>query len=392
MTKQHDVPEDGLAEVLRGWSSTAKLYAALAAVADDWVEVAWTQTDLERRAQRVLYDDLLPGLAKWPARAADWTDALPASSHRERRTSTAIGPGVHWVETRNQGRWPPVEYVAFDRNRVADQVMATTLRWVIDEVALLRRAALNVDPSLKDKEKLRVEAALEVRTASPIDAAIGQVPTRTELHALSRSGYPWTAVAPVAKVLVNFRNMNVLEFARRHLMPIDKLRWRLFHLGVLGVLLKSLRDSGWRLVSHRPLSASEATGPHYKAHSQNGEIWDIWFEAERMWKYYGVESSYESLMKSAFGKSSPMGADVAIVSPGHRAYLFECKYGSVSYVSRDGFHQISTYVAEVAEKLSVVAEGYIVGPDDVVTNNASELLAGARLNVVGPRHLASFQP
>lgn len=102
-SRKHDVPEDGLEEVLRGWSSKAKLYAALAEVTDDWADIQWSQLDIKQRANRVLFARIVEFLKGWPTKTTDWTDALPASSRRTRRISPNPGPGTDWVTSAIRG-------------------------------------------------------------------------------------------------------------------------------------------------------------------------------------------------------------------------------------------------------------------------------------------------
>ncbi|MGA5557412.1 hypothetical protein [Streptomyces lavendulocolor] len=270
--------------------------------------------------------------------------------------------------------------------------MSRTLRWVLDEVVSMRRDAIKVDPSLKNESKSQIAAAANLLKMSPISDAAGQMPTVPELRSLKVSGSPWTILAPVASYLRDSHSTSLMEFARRHLMPAEDVRWRLFHLGVLGVLLKSFLDAGWTLKSMRPLSASLVGGPHYKAVSEDGAIWDLWSESEAMWSYYGETSSYQALTMEAFGRESPMGADIALVRPGVAAHLFECKFGDAAYVSRDGYHQISTYMTEVKEKISPSVSGYVVGPDEVVVSKAAGSLSGSPVHIVGPRHVEGFKP
>ena len=386
------MPDDGLAEVLRGWSSKAQLHAALAAMDDDWAEIRWTPADVRRRARRVMFAEMIPLLEAWPTESATWLEALPASSVRERRVSPAVGPGVDWVATRNQGRWPPSQYVHNERDRIADQQMTKALRWTLDTLDDVRKEALKVDRYLKDEARRQIEAALTIKRVPPLTAATGERPSEQTVKALAESGHPWTVLAPVARTLAGAESTDLMSYARKHLMPVEELRWRLFHLGVLGVLLKSFRDNGWSLTSHRPLSSSVEEGPHYTATDPHGEEWDVWCEAEEMWSHYGITSSYQALITAAFGQGSPMGADIAVIKHGHAAYLFECKYGSVAYVTRQGFHQVSTYAAEVRQTIAPVVEGIIVGPEDVVPNQASATLSDSVLRITGPQHLRDFLP
>ncbi len=339
-----------------------------------------------------MFAELLSLLSAWPTDVNVWLDSLPAASSRQRRIESSPGPGTHWVETRIQGPWPPERYVVNRRDRIPDQIMARTLRWVLDEVVSMRRDAVKVDPSLKNELKSQMAAAVNLLKLPPISDATGQMPTVPEVRSLRVSGAPWTVLASVASYLRDSHSTSLMEFARRHLMPVQEVRWRLFHLGVLGVLLKSFLDDGWTLKSMRPLSASLAGGPHYKAVSENGVSWDLWFESESMWSYYGEQSSYQALTMEAFGRESPMGADIALVRPGDSAHLFECKFGDAAYVSRDGYHQISTYMSEVKEKIAPAVAGYVVGPDEVVVSKAAGSLSGSPVHIVGPRHMEGFKP
>lgn len=393
-THKYLVPEDGLQEVLRGWSSRAQLYAALAGIEDDWAEVRWSPLEIQQRANRVLFAELVERLNNWPRKTTDWTDALPASSRRVRRTSLNPDPGTDWVTSAVRHGWPPDGFVVNERSRVPDQVMATTLRWTIDQIEKIRKDALRVEKeSLKNAARQEIEALLSVGRQPPLQSSVGARPTRQDISALRRSGAPWTQLAVVAEFLADVDRSDLMDFARRHLLPDDDVRWRLFHLGTLGVLLKSLREKGWTLTSERPLSGTSSKGPCYIATSPDGEAWDIWFEASGMWEYYGISSPYLDLMAGVFEKSAdPVGADLAIIQEGVAAHLFECKFGGAGEVRRKGYHQVTTYVTEAVEQLVPRAQGFVVGPDNVVLKSAKLLLDDSPINVVGPRHLSGFLP
>ncbi|MFI6981550.1 hypothetical protein ACIBSV_23550 [Embleya sp. NPDC050154] len=270
--------------------------------------------------------------------------------------------------------------------------MAKTLRWAVDRVLAIRKAAIKVEKSLETIAKPQFKAAAALKEIAPIASATGEAPTRLELAALMRSGSPWTTLAQTAKILQDSDSASLFDFARRHLLPVDELRWRLFHLGVLGVLLASCREHGWRLTSRKPLSASTRPGPHYELTEPDGTVWQLWFEADNMWGFYGLETAYQGISSAVFADDSPMGADIAIVRPGEAAFLFECKYGKAAYVKRDGFHQISTYIAEASGTLAPHVRGFVVGPDDVIPTTATVQLGGGDITFVGPRHLSNFLP
>lgn len=388
------VPEDGLEEVLRGWSSKAELYDALAQIADDWAEVRWSQKEIQQRAHRVLFAELIEKLKSWPTAQTAWLDALPAGQGKHRRISPNPDPGTDWVRSRTQRGWPPDEFVVNDRYRVPDQVMASTLRWTIDEIIRIRKDALKVEEkSLKDEVQQQIKTLLAIRDLPQLDSSSGARPTRQDIYALNREGSPWTKLADVADFLVNVDSANLKDFARQHLLPDPDVRWRLFHLGCLGVLLKNFRTAGWKLTSCHPLSGTQINGPHYKADDPDGGTWDIWFEASKIWEHYDVPSPYLDLMEDVFSKpADPVGADLAVIRSGTAAYLFECKFGPAAEVRRRGYHQITTYVSEALEELVPAAEGFVIGPDDVVLNSAEQRLQGSPIHVVGPRHLRDFLP
>ncbi|MGH3979896.1 MAG: hypothetical protein ACRDRZ_13005 [Pseudonocardiaceae bacterium] len=86
-------------------------------------------------------------------------------------------------------------------------------------------------------------------------------------------------------------------------------------------------------------------------------------------------------------RGDTLGADIALVLPGRHAMLIESKYGARDYVSRDGYHQVVTYAAEVAGHLTGKVTGLVVGPDAVVEHAAKIELVGATIGFIGPRHL-----
>ncbi|MEI5034176.1 hypothetical protein RB201_19970 [Streptomyces sp. S1A(2023)] len=391
---EHEVPEDGLEEVLRGWSSKAELYSALAGAVDDWADIQWTPAEIRLRANRVLFAELIELLKEWPTKISDWLDALPAGRGQRRRTSSNPDPGTDWIQSAVRRGWPADEFVINDRYRIPDQVMASTLRWTIDEIVKIRKDALRVESkSLRDGAKQQIKTLLAIKKLPPLSSSAGARPTGQDIKALRREGAPWTKLAAVAEFLVGVDSANLMSFARQHLLPDPDVRWRLFHLGCLGVLLKSLRSAEWRLTSWHPLSGTMNSGPNYTAQDPKGGIWDIWFEASRIWEHYNVPSPYLDLMEDVFTSSAdPVGADVAIIQRGVAAYLFECKFGDAAEVRRKGYHQITTYVTEALEELVPSAEGFVIGPNDVVLKSAELKLYGSPIHVVGPRHLSDFLP
>jgi hypothetical protein len=389
MDSLDDIPQDGLAEVLRGWSGRGQLYEALASIRDDHSEVRWDQRDVEGRARRMMLTQLAPLLESWPRSAADWLHALPAESLRQRRLTDTPQPGVDWVETRTALGWPPEQFIVKDRSRVADQVISSVLRWSLDQLAVIRHDAVRTERSLRSVAEVQLKAALSLRGQPPLDAATGTRPAPADLRALSRSGWPWTRLAPVAEMLSAQAAEDLLTFARRHLLPDDDIRWRLFHLGVLGKLLKVLRSRGASVTSLRPLSGAASPGPAYLV-ELDGRRWDLWFEAAAIWDYYGQASPYQALVRPALGHpATPLGADILLIAPREEAYALECKYGEPGYIAHRGYLQACTYAHELQRHVEKVTS-YVVGPDPKVISQAQLAWGNVLVGIIGPRHIESL--
>ena len=384
-----DIPPDGLAEVLRGWSGRGQLYEALAGIRDDGGEVRWQRRDVEGRARRLMLAQLAPLLETWPRSAADWLHALPAQSLRHRRVTDTPRPGVDWVETRTLG-WPPEQFVVKDRSRIADQLTSSVLRWTVDQLAVIRHDAVRIERSLRTLAEAQIRAALSLRDQPPLDATTGVRPVPADIRALRRSGWPWTRLAPVAEMLSAQLAEDLLTFARQHLLPDGDIRWRLFHLGVLGKLLMVLRSRGASITSLRPLSGAAAAGPSYRV-ELDGRRWDLWFEAAGIWDFYGQPSPYQELVRPALGyAATPLGADILLIVPGEQACAFECKYGELGYIARDGYLQACTYAHELRRHQAGRVASYVVGPDLKVSSSAEHAWEGFAVGILGPRHLASL--
>src|SRR5690348_8898150 len=79
------LPEAGLGLVLSAWSGPGQLLEALAAIpSEDPIERLWSARDVRRRANRVLFADLLPLVERLPRTLRRWHDALPAESSVDR--------------------------------------------------------------------------------------------------------------------------------------------------------------------------------------------------------------------------------------------------------------------------------------------------------------------
>lgn len=389
MSANDEIPWDGLEEVLRGWNGRGQLYEALAAVEDDLTELQWDPHDIERRARRILLAQLEPDLDRWPTSADTWLQALPAESLRRRRIAEVPHPGTDWIETRSLG-WPAEQFVIKERSRIADQVMSRTLRWVLDQLRLIRRDAVAVDHSLHNVATTQLRAALSLRTQPPLDATDGLRPSSADVRALQRSGHPWSRLAPVAEKLRTALSLDLLTFAREELIPDDDIRWRLFQLAVFGKLLKIMRERGAEVANLRPLSGAASSGPSYRL-TLNGKEWHLWFEAAGIWDHYGCPSPYKALVDPALGSPrTALGVDILLIAPGEAAHAFECKYGTASYIANKGYIQACAYGHELRHYLVPKVTSHVIGPDAKIADRQEINAGGFTLGIMGPRHLETF--
>lgn len=386
LTGQPPIPTRGLDETLRAWSGQGQLWDALAAVRDPIAERQWSRRDVERRAHRILFQILEPTFLSWPATRRAWLDALPAVSYRRRVISPVPVAGTSWSETRRAG-WPPRVFVARPRYRTADTLLVTTLRWVLDELAVLRLSAVaaSTDLQLLARERLRV--ALCLLDEEPLASASAAAPTPTDLNAMRGAGLPWRTVVPVARELRGLTGAGLLELAERIVAPDPDLAWRLFHLAVLGELLHALRTSGADVTSRRPLGDSLG-GPAYRVLDADDREWDLWFEAAGVWKRYGLDSPYVAAAAGVQGAGQPIGTDLMLVRPGDRALLLECKYSwNPAVVARGGYEQLLAYATEAHEFAPGNVSAVVVGPAGVVARvGYADTLAGP-VGIVPPESI-----
>ena len=365
MTSHPPIPDGGLAEVLSTWAGRGSLWDALATPADAGRDRPWTGADLRLRAHRVLFERLLPSLAQWPSRLSMWVDLLPASRMHARVTRDTPFSGVSWSASKIRYGWPPVAFIGHETERGADMLLATTLRWTLDRLLHVRRDAVRAFPDMAGLATPQLDAAAALLGVEPVASASGIEPRGPELLALRREGSPWGAVADVAEELGEAER-SLSSLAARLLMPDDEIRWRLFHLAILGVLLRALRELGCAVTSRRPLSAGIG-GPAYTVLDPAGRHWDLWFEASTIWSYHGEAPPYVEATQGFSKLSRALGADLLLIRPKKAALILECKYSpDPGFVARNGYYQAMTYASEVRSRLAEEVTSVAIGPEGVV--------------------------
>jgi hypothetical protein len=370
------IPQAGLEETLRAWSGRGELWEALASIQETSVsERQWTWRDIERRAHRVLFAEIVPLLRGWPMSVREWLDALPAESHRSHVLSATPVSGVSWTDTRRLG-WPPREFLARPRQRTDRTALVTTLSWALEELERVASDALAIEPGLADPVGRQFDAARQLRSMSPVVAAASVAPDRAEVVAMASEGRPWIAVARVVEVLRSVWAANLTDLALRLVMPSEDLRWRLFHLAVLGTLLIALHDQGCTIISRRPLSGA-APGPAYVVTDGHGRDWDLWFEAGGAWGYYNNRAPYLDATRGLGKTGRPLGADLLLIRSNESALILECKYSSSGEtVGRVGYEQTVTYAAETRSRLAPKVMAAVIAPAGVSRWSETELISG----------------
>lgn len=374
------VPEAGLRHVLSGWSGVGQLWEALAAVEDEAApERRWQRRDIARRAHRVMFERIRPHLGRLPRVVSEWILALPAQLQETRHVATHPWSGTRWVETRIRFGWPPTSYSGRLRYREPDMVLARTLKWVAEWVRLVTEDAEALAPGISGAVRRELDALRQASEMEPVASATSERPTTADLRALSFEGHPWTAVGSIAAFLIALES-SPAAVALELIRPDPELRYRLFHLGVLGEMLLAGLAVG-QVVSLRPLTAG-APGPAYGIRDGLGRTWELWFETGGMWRYYGMRSPYVVAASGLGVSMSPLSADLMLVRRGVRALLIECKYSAdATWIARRGVPQALVYAAEAATEVCQSVVAFVTAPAEVVLRRTSSRTSTGSLGV-----------
>lgn len=380
-----EIPRAGLDRVLSGWVGRGSLFEALA-VLEREDERNWSADDIRLRVNRMLMAHLEPFLAQLPKRRSEWLDYMPAARTSQRIVGDVPFSGVAWAESRRRYGWPPTSFVGKQASRSADMLSVQVLRWVADQMRVIGMDDLRARSNQVSLFGEQLTALVSLLEVDPIRGAVGASPSSGEMVALGREGAPWGHVAKIARLLSEANRSS--EFLLRQLLvPDDGIRWRLFHLAVLGTLLEDLRDAGCTTVSLRPLSGS-SSGPNYRIQTPSGGLFDLWFEASGVWSYLGLPSPFAEATRALRSVSRSNGADILLLSEGREALVLESKYSdSQEYIAREGYYQAVAYAAEAHSRLAPSVCAAVVGPEDVVTSSSFTSLASGRVGIVPPSAL-----
>lgn len=389
LTNFPPIPQAGLAAVLASWVGRGSLFEALSVPSDEQETRQWTAADTRMRANRVLLSLLEPTLERWPKRANDWMDYLPATKIHARTVESSPFPGVSWAESRRRFGWPPTAFTGKMTERSADMLAVQVLRWSVERLGQIWKDNLAVQPDIKFKAQTQVTSALKLLELQPLASASPMLPSRVDLVALRREGAPWGSVANAAQI-ISQADTSFDYLLYQVLMPDDEIRWRLFHLAVLGVLLTSLRDVGCRIASLRPLSA-KSSGPNYEVFTAQGERCLLWFEASSVWSYLDKKSPFVEATSGLRRAPRSNGADILLLIPNSRALILECKYSfSQDVVARAGYYQAMAYCAEIHDHAARTVLSVAIGPESVVSGSSFTSLSIGRVGSAPPSALPAL--
>jgi hypothetical protein len=266
-------------------------------------------------------------------------------------------------------------------------LLVTTLKWTLESLQTVYHDATTLYPEIADSVSLQINAATSVLQAEPVASARAQEPRNPELLSLRREGAPWGAVSKVASELrdVEFSKGSLVS---RILMPDDQIRWRLFHLGVLGVVLSGLRAAGCSITSLRPLRAA-SPGPAFSVRDDRGRKWDLWFEASGIWSSSKRSSPYVEATAGFPGADRTLGADILLLLENTKAVIFECKYSEdANRVARSGYYQAMTYAAEARSRLCDDVISVAIGPEGIVESASFTDVIVGRVGTSPPSGIA----
>lgn len=382
-----DLPVRGLEAVLTGWSgggmvrSRDDLLRALAGhdVSDD-TSHSWSENSIMQRASRIIWSMMRPRLAQLCDSPRAWIDALPARSDSRRLVSNRPLPPVNWTATALMNRgWPPplgdenAVFVSKRRERLADDLLASTLRWFDAELRLVHSAASRLYRELRQDLAPQMDALAEaVRHLGP-----GPVtpPSWADLRAVAREGPQWRLLAELCDELLSLRD-DPMHFCMHVLWPTPELRGRLFHLAVYGEAISALTERDYEVVSTGPITAS-AQRPTHIASGTDGSIIQLWFEASGAWRAYGARSTtYRRAVRGGPGPDlSPDCLLVAVDSVGaaRTGLVLECKDSGSNrgYATRNGYLQALAYGVELAVNVGTPTRSFSIGRNTMVDQATS---------------------
>ncbi|MFI7117802.1 hypothetical protein [Amycolatopsis sp. NPDC049868] len=385
MKKKLSFPEDGLVELFRSWSGKGELYAGLAAVLSE-DDFEWTKDDVERRAHVILFEQCRPLIEQLPENLQDWLSVLPVATQAETVRGRSPRGAINWANTRRQG-WPPTEFSGRVRHRGVDDELLSSLRWTVERLLGVHLHAKEMRPKIGKGVRGQLATLDDLAARPELQGVEAEPPDLLMVEGIRRAGPLWRVVGDLADLLRREESGDLARLAAELLAPDDALRWRLFHLCVLGTMLGVLRSLKCRTISRRPL-AGRSRGPAFRVEAPGAAAWDLWFEAGEIWSTAKKTEPYVEATRGLARRGNVRGADLFLVDHANkRAVVIECKYSDEGKYLRSAYDQALAYLVEARTLLIDEGEAFVVAPIEAVPRvGVGRTLAGP-LIYCAPEHL-----
>ncbi|MBS7589801.1 hypothetical protein KHC24_20950 [Ancylobacter defluvii] len=311
-------------------------------------------------------------------------DALPAVRLHETTTTQSPTSGISWPETRIRYGWPPSAFIGRQTARHADSLLSTALRWTFERLGTIRDSAVSSYADADVEIRAQLDAGRRAIMRAPLALAPAIRPGRHDLIAIRRAGSPWGTVSEIANRL-SVLDASPEALANELLIPDENIRWRLFHLAILGEILLSARSLGFQTLSQGPLRPGGGR-PSFRLTARGDLAFDLWFEAAGIWHDLGVRSPYAEATAGIALKDRRLGADLLLAHPrGHSFLVIECKYSwNVDFVARNGYYQAVAYASELASRTGGKIMAIAVGPEGVVHSSGFTQLSVGQIGICPP--------
>jgi len=353
------VPRGGLVRIESEWSGRGQLLSTLAYLE---TERQWTEDDVRRRINRILFEMCIPFITKFPSSVRQWNDLLPAETLVYRTKSSVPVGRVDFVRSRLRG-WPPSSYDVRHRDRIPESLYAAVTVWVLSYLQAVWCDAEELGSFEIETVRNQLRAAERAREDSALSGVHPKAPSRSDLDSLRRAGPPWSYVASLAMLFLRAEKAED-EFLLRLLLPDPQLAGRLFQLAVAGEVLIGAESANRPLLSTRPLSIP-GHGPQYVRHGD--ERMELWIEGGGIWDWKNAGAPFKKALRGVSGAGRrPLSTDLLLVQD-DRALVLECKYSADPSVISQGYSQVVGYSAELRLIFDEVTS-VLVGPTGVVAD------------------------
>ncbi|MGC7100377.1 hypothetical protein ACPZ19_37335 [Amycolatopsis lurida] len=244
--------------------------------------------------------------------------------------------------------------------------------WVAHRLPEVQDDAAQVERGIDKTVQPQLAALREASVELGADSTALAVPDRVTLSALSRSGALWRHTSQLADLLRLEDTRDLLRLSQEQIEPDDELRYRLFHLGVLGLVLGAARQLSWQVFSLRPLSGAKKPGPAFELVDPAGGLWELWFEAGAIWQQAKVKEPYVAATAGVRKPGRVKAPDLLLIERKRRfVVVVECKLSSESSYIREGYDQVVTYLSELRMHFADAGEAFVVGPQQMITRTST---------------------